>query len=55
MIKVSPSYITQLYRGNKVINLELVAKIEQALDFRFEIKAVAKEVLEVRLPLDAHC
>ncbi|MBL7691469.1 MAG: helix-turn-helix transcriptional regulator [Flavipsychrobacter sp.] len=47
ILNVSPSYITQLYRGNKVVNLELLAQMEKKLNFRFEIKAVAPEILEV--------
>lgn len=47
LVGVSASYITQLYRGNKVVNLQFIAKVESALDFRFEIKSVAKEILEI--------
>lgn len=46
-IDVSPSYLTQLYRGVKPLNMETLAKIELALDFRFEVKAVEKSLLEV--------
>lgn len=46
-IGVSPSYVTQLYRGTKPLNIETLAKIELALDFRFEIKAVEKSLLEI--------
>lgn len=45
-IGVSPSYLTQLYRGVKPLNMETLAKIELALDFRFDIKAVDKSLLE---------
>ncbi|HYD21702.1 MAG TPA: helix-turn-helix transcriptional regulator [Flavipsychrobacter sp.] len=47
MLGVSASYITQLYRGSKIVNMEFLAKVEQAFDFRFDIRAVAKEVLEI--------
>lgn len=40
LIGTSASYITQLFRGNKIINLETIAKIQKALDFKFEIKAI---------------
>lgn len=46
-IGVSASYITQLYRGTKPLNIETLAKIELALDFSFEIKAVEKSLLEM--------
>ena len=37
MIGTSPSYITQLFRGHKIINLETIAKIILVLDTRFEV------------------
>ena len=46
-IGVSPSYITQLYRGVKPLNFETLAKIEAVLDIRFEVNAVTKESLEL--------
>jgi len=46
-IDVSPSYITQLYRGVKPLNFETLAKMETALGIRFEVKAVTKEALEL--------
>lgn len=46
-IGVSASYITQLYRGTKPLNMETLAKMELALDFRFDIKAVEKSSLEM--------
>jgi transcriptional regulator with XRE-family HTH domain len=42
LVGVSPSYITQLFRGNRRVNMDFVAKIEHALDIQFEIKAVKK-------------
>jgi len=38
-IGTSASYLTQLYRGNKLLNLMTIAKFEKALDITFEIKA----------------
>lgn len=35
----SPSYITQLYRGDKIANLELLAKIQKEFDITFDITA----------------
>jgi transcriptional regulator with XRE-family HTH domain len=46
-INVSPSYITQLYRGTKLLNIETLAKIEAALDLRFDVKIVQIESLEL--------
>ena len=46
-IGVSASYLTQLYRGVKPLNIETLAKIELVLDFRFDIKAIEKSLLEV--------
>jgi transcriptional regulator with XRE-family HTH domain len=42
---VSPSYITQLYNGSKLINLNTLAKIETAFDITFKIKASQNESL----------
>jgi transcriptional regulator with XRE-family HTH domain len=38
-IGTSASYITQLYQGDKLIYLITLAKLKQAYDFTFEIKA----------------
>jgi transcriptional regulator with XRE-family HTH domain len=42
---VSPSYITQLFNGNKLINLSTLARIERFFNITFEIKARQNEVL----------
>ena len=42
MIGTSASYITQLFRGNKIINLETIAKIMLALDIQFDVKIKKK-------------
>ncbi len=39
LIGTSPSYITQLYRGTKTVNLQTLAKFQVALNFTFKIKA----------------
>jgi len=39
-IGTSPSYITQIFQGNKLINLITLAKLQEAYNFTFEIKAV---------------
>ncbi len=38
-IKTSASFVTQLYQGDKLINLLSLAKIQDAYDLTFEIKA----------------
>lgn len=45
-IGTSPSYITQLFRGTKLLNLITLAKIQQFFDVRFEV-SVAPE-LEIK-------
>jgi transcriptional regulator with XRE-family HTH domain len=37
-VGTSPSYITQLFRGDKLINLPMLARLKQALNIEFEIK-----------------
>lgn len=43
MIDTSPSYITQLFRGNKIINMETIARMQLALNVEFEIKLVGEQ------------
>ncbi len=45
-IGTSPSYITQLFRGSKTINISTIAKIQDALDFKFKFDAISKEHFE---------
>ena len=40
LLGTSASYITQIFQGNKVINLDLLARIQRALDIKFEITAI---------------
>ncbi len=42
MLGISPSYVTQLYNGDKLINLEMIARIEQAFGIEFKVQAVRK-------------
>jgi len=46
-INVSPSYLTQVYRGNKPLNFLTLAKIECGLNMRFDVSAIDPEVLEL--------
>lgn len=39
-IGTSASYITQLFKGDKLLNMEVLSKIETALGIRFAIEAV---------------
>lgn len=39
-VGVSASYITQLFRGTKMINIEMLAKIKLALEIEYEIECV---------------
>jgi ribosome-binding protein aMBF1 (putative translation factor) len=41
-IGASPSYITQLFRGQVRVNLEFISKVEKALEIRFSV-ALATE------------
>ncbi len=38
-IGTSPSYITQLFRGDKLVNMLILAKMQKALEIGFEISA----------------
>jgi len=38
-INTSPSYVTQLFNGDKLINLMTLAKLQKAFDFTFQIEA----------------
>lgn len=39
VLKTSASYITQLYQGDKLINLLTLAKVQEAYNITFDIKA----------------
>ncbi|HEY1017919.1 MAG TPA: hypothetical protein VGE25_02930 [Sediminibacterium sp.] len=45
IIKTSSSYLTQVFRGDKPLNFATIAKIQRALNIRFEISAHYKDVL----------
>ena len=36
----SPSYMTQLFRGTKLINLEMIAKMQDVLNIEFNITSI---------------
>lgn len=43
-LNTSPSYITQLFLGDKIINLMSLAKLQKAYNFTFEIKAIPNTI-----------
>ena len=57
LIGTSASYITQLFRGNKIINIDAIAKFQKALDITFEFKANYNKSEEIinNLNLDQIC
>lgn len=40
MIGDTPSYLTQVFRGNKPLNFYTIAKIKDKLNIRFEVRAI---------------
>lgn len=38
-LETSPSYVTQLFSADKIVNLKTLAKIQRALNMRFEFRA----------------
>ena len=48
-IGTSASFLTQLYRGSKLLNLTTIAKLEKALGITFTIKAEIETELEGRI------
>ena len=47
MIGTSPSYLTQIFSGNKPLNFKTLAKIQKALNIRFEVKTVDLSLFDV--------
>jgi transcriptional regulator with XRE-family HTH domain len=45
-IGTSASYITQLYRGHKLLNLMTLAKLQSALDIEFDIAIKGSEQIK---------
>ena len=46
-IGTSASYITQLFRGNKLVNITTLAKFQKELDFKFNISIENENVEEI--------
>lgn len=47
-IGTSASYITQLYRGHKLLNLITLAKFQRALDIEFEVSIKGTEQIPMK-------
>lgn len=39
-LKTSPSYITQLFKGDRLVNIPILIKIQEKYNFTFEINAI---------------
>jgi ribosome-binding protein aMBF1 (putative translation factor) len=51
-VGTSPSYITQLFRGSRLLNIDMLARFEQALFIRFT--ATGSEPVAVVTPAPKH-
>lgn len=47
-LNTSPSYITQLYRGDKLMNLEMLSRIQVAFGLEFDF--ILKKLIKKRKP-----
>lgn len=45
LINVSPSYVTQVFNGNKTAGYEMLAKIQKKLGIKYGINAIAEELV----------
>jgi transcriptional regulator with XRE-family HTH domain len=56
MIGTTPSYVTQLFRGNKIINLETIARMQLALNVEFEIKLAGEQpsIDSIKIPTSTY-
>lgn len=50
-IGTSASYLTQLLRGDKLLNLKTIAKIETALHIQFELKTIEMDDESIGNPI----
>jgi transcriptional regulator with XRE-family HTH domain len=51
-IKVSASYLTQVFRGDKPLNFRTIAKIQRALKIKFHVRGTLETQLPVYLPYE---
>lgn len=57
-IKISASYLTQLFRGHKPLNFETIAKVQRALNISFNVYArpnIDEMVVNEDIFLDLKC
>ena len=52
ILGISPSYVTQFYSGDKLINLEMIARIEQTFGIEFKVQAVRKKGTKAHKDID---
>ena len=45
LVGTSPSYITQLFRGDRLLNIDMLARFEQALGVQFVVDAGRSSVV----------
>ena len=50
-INTSPSYLTQVFRGDKPLNFSTLAKIKRALNLKFEVTASVQCKEDILAPL----
>lgn len=53
-IKVSASYLTQIFRGDRPLNFKTIAKIQRALNIRFHVRGTLENEIPVYIPYDLH-
>lgn len=39
LVGTSPGYITQLFRGNKIANMKILAKLQKVLNIQFSVQS----------------
>jgi plasmid maintenance system antidote protein VapI len=49
-LNTSPSFVTQLFQGDKVLNLDMIARLQHAFNYTFDIQA-RKDLTEDQLNL----
>lgn len=49
LLGTSPSYITQLYKGDKIINLITLARLQDIFDVQFEISIKSIKMKKLKL------
>lgn len=52
-LNTSASYITQLYRGDKLMNLEMLARIQEAFEIEFDVAVTSIRKVNVKPTIDS--